>query len=266
MKSLDLKKTLEQMKNLYQLIGDFKILDSIGNYGYIIEKIITEKTIDKNGNVSKKTKKVFNILRYNNEIVCDRWFDVYTVDQEGNCIIGYTRSYRDYEKLRNMSGYTYASGLLYQKYIYIYGAINRVGNLSVEPIYDSLSFNNEDTFIAESNKKFGYLSIANGEHITPIIFDEARCFSEGLACICYHHQYGYINRNNIITNPDNNHQYAISPQYEWAQDFKKGYAQVCRNYQVFKINRHNIEQIKEDPYPPHKQKGYYTQRGRKIPY
>lgn len=235
------KGNLKNMNKLYELLEDFKIIEPIGNYGYIIEKIIKEKEINKAGNITYKSREVFNVLTHDYRIVCPKWFDIYISDGE-NCIVGYQRSYEDFKRIHKLNGYTLDSELLSERFQYIYGAINRFGNFTVEELYDQLYFGNEDTLIGFYNGRYGYIDIITGKHLTPIILDAARPFSEHLACISYNREYGYISRNNIVTNPDHKSQYAIAPQYNWAEDFKNGYAHVYKNQQKIKIDKYNIAQ------------------------
>lgn len=236
--------SLNNINKLSELLGNFKRKEPIGDYGYIIEKSIKEKGINQKGNITYKSRKIFNVLTYDNRIVCPKWFDIYISDKE-NCIVGYQRSYEDFQRINRLNGYTLDSGTLSERFQYMYGAINRFGNFIVEQLYDQLYFGNEDTLIGFYNGRYGYIDIISGKHITPIILDAARPFSENLACIAYHGEYGYISRDNIVTNPDHNSQYAIAPQYDWAEDFKNGYAHVYKNQQEIKINKYNIAQQPE---------------------
>lgn len=235
------RQQVEQMKRLLGVFGEFKIQEQIGTYGNIVSKEQTKEIIDEAGNKDtiKMKNIVYNILLKNGSLASEKWFDTYDYDRRGNCIIGFKRSFDESEKLKDIPNYITSEGELLERYSYIYGAINTEGVLAVSPIYDWLSWGNEDSYTAYHNGNLGYVSSIDGKHITPIIFPHAQPFSEGLAAVEFNGNTGYVDRNRVLENPEYEWEYAIAPQYEWGGDFEDGIAEVGKDSETIKIDKKN---------------------------
>ena len=106
--------------------------------------------------------------------------------------------------------------MLCRKYTYRYGAINSNGVLSVKPVYDRLTFNNENSYTGYHNGNLGYINSISGKHITPIVFSHAQPFFENKAAVKFNGIMGYVDRNKTMRNPNNQTDYAIAPKYDTA--------------------------------------------------
>ena len=49
--------------------------------------------------VIKELLFIYNVVRNNDELVCNNWFDTYKIDNQDNLIIGYKRNYEDLKRL-----------------------------------------------------------------------------------------------------------------------------------------------------------------------
>lgn len=255
MNNSNFQKSLDNVKKLYEMLDECEFLDRVGNYGYIVKKEFIVKYVDKAGNLKEKKVNRYNILNQKQEPICEKWFDVYCCDSDGNCIIGYEKSHQLRQIFGDYNGEIKIPGI----YPYVYGAVNRHGNLSIQPLYDKLFFGKEDTFITFYGGCYGYVDAETGLHIVPIVFEEAKEFSSSLGCVCYKGQYGYVHRYNIMTNPDSKFQYAIAPQYDQAESFQNGLAKVYKKDLAIKINKFNIEQSNKTPQKTkHHKYGIYT--------
>lgn len=223
-------------KNNYNI--NIEIVDPIGNYGDIICKPVIKSFVDDYGDIQSNSTYVFNIMLKDGTIISDEWFDTYEDDCYGNCIIGFIRTNLEYSQLMKIPVYcSEEMDMLCEPYTYRYGAINSKGILSVQPIYDRLTFNNEDSFIGYHNGKLGYIDSITGKHITPIVFSHAQPFFENKAAVEFNGQMGYVDRNKIMKNPNNKTEYAIEPKYDIADDFENGYAEVSINGQDYLIDK-----------------------------
>ena len=106
-------------------------------------------------------------------------------------------------------------------------------------MYDRICDNSENSYTIYYNDKAGYVSSLNGHLIAPVVFDNPKIFKDGLACVEYKRKTGYVSRNKIINNPDNDLEYGIKPQYEWVNDFENGYTQVKLNNYILLIDKSN---------------------------
>lgn len=192
------------------------VIVPMGIYGYLIKKTKLEPVFDENNNINHKEIYKYNIINSQGILVADEWFDCYKIDGMGNCVIGY----KDNE-VENK---------------FLYGAINDKGVMVLSPIYDNIEFSTEGTFIIYRNDLCGYVEQSNGNMITPICFEKCYDFQDGKALVCYDSQYGYADRNKIITNPLFKWEYRIFPQFDKAYSFKKGVAEVIINGQKRYIN------------------------------
>lgn len=256
MEDSNLQKSLDNIRKLYEMLNECVVVSELGNYGKIIKRIMIIKYIDENGNLKQKQVNKFNILNRKGELICSSWFDIYRYDEHGNCIVGYEIMNPYYNKLPSDLLILGDKGKVLKQNLYLYGAINHLGNFKVSPIYEELYFGKEDTFIGGYSGRYGYINGIDGVHITPLVFEIAEEFSESLGCIRYKGEYGYVNRYNVINNPDSKMQYAIAPQYDKASSFKNGLAKVYKGSQVMKINKFNIEQSEKSYY----KSKYYTKK------
>ncbi len=129
---------------------EIEIVEPIGNYGNIICKNITKSFVDADGDIQKYSGYVYNVMLKDGTLVSDEWFDIYEYDRFGNCIIGFSRSSLECAKLLEVPLYC-AGSMLCKQYTYRYGAINSSGVLAIQPTYDRLTFNNENSYIAYHN-------------------------------------------------------------------------------------------------------------------
>lgn len=235
---------LEQLKEARKIIKEsydnqpvFEEENDFGKCGFIVSKIAQKSYLDDDGNVNEYSAKVYNIVLNDGSLVSEDWFDTYDFDCYNNYIIGFRRTTEELMALMQIPNYC-SGPFLVKKYEYRYGAINSEGKLIVKPMYDYLTFNNEESFTAYHNGKLGYVSSINGEQITPIIFDHAQPFFEGLAAVEYQGKMGYVSRSKVMHNPKNKEQYAIAPSFDIAGDFENGFATVSMEGQKdFKIDK-----------------------------
>ena len=227
---------------------NFDIVEPIGNYGDIIAKNIKKSFIDDDGDIREFSMLVYNIMLKDGSIVSENWFDTYEYDRFGNCIIGFRRSYAECRDIMTIPSYCSGPFLL-EQYEYIYGAINPEGKLAVKPLYDRLSFNNENSYTAYHNGKLGYVSSTDGKHITPIIFTHAQPFFESKAAVEYNGKMGYVDRNKVITNPNNKWEYAIEPKFDMTDDFDNGRAEVSIDGLFYTINENGQDIYSVDNAP-----------------
>lgn len=239
-----IQKNIEEIKRFYCNIENIEVVEPIGDYGEIVCKNVTKSFLDTDGNIREYSTYVYNIMLKTGLFVSDTWFDTYDYDCHGNCIIGFCRSSLEISQLMKIP--SYCSGeMLCKLYTYKYGAINSQGILAVQPMYDRLTFNNENSYIAYYNGNLGYVSNIDGEHITPIIFPHAQPFFEGYAAVEFNGKMGYVARNRKMRNPNNIFEYAIEPKYETADDFDGGYAEVSLDGSSYIIDKNgNIMQSK----------------------
>ncbi len=207
-------------------MNNYIIIENFNNIGNIIKKTISKIIITEDGIQGKTFTDHYNILLNNNELASDVWFDKYKIDEAGNCKFAVKRGYEDFKRLQNFKIYNDDNNHLLEKYTYAYGVINKMGILVIDPLYERVKYANENAYIVSYNTKYGYFSSIKKEQITPIIFENAKKFYEGYASVTYNNKSGYISRNHIITNPDEDRQYAIALNYEYANDFIDGIAEV----------------------------------------
>lgn len=212
-----------------------EFVENIGDYGEIICKNIIKTAIDDDGDIQDYSACVYNVMLRNKSLISDEWFDIYECDCHGNCIIGFSRSYIECLQLMNIP--LYCSGkMLCREYTYRYGAINSNGVLSVKPVYDRLTFNNENSYTGYHNGNLGYIDSISGKHITPIVFSHAQPFFENKAAVKFNGIMGYVDRNKTMRNPNNQTDYAIALKYDTADDFENGLAEVSINSQSYFID------------------------------
>ncbi|MBE6141130.1 MAG: WG repeat-containing protein [Firmicutes bacterium] len=139
---------------------EYNVVEKISINGYIISR---ERICGQDLKV-----KSYNLIRLNDFcLASEEWFDEYIVNELGECIIKIA-------KVIDLNG---------QKSHFKYGMINQTGYLIIDPIYDELTFNNEETVIAKLNNKYGYLDSLFGDNITPIIYDSVTSFKDGKAIL-----------------------------------------------------------------------------------
>jgi len=194
----------------------------IDENSFLVSKNIKKKIIDKNGNINYVTKKVFNIVS-NGSLSSKRWFNGYLLNEDGTCI---------YEIEINEDKNKY-------------GAINRFGENTVEPIYDGLAFGTEDTLVAVNGENIGFVDVLTGKQITPIIFKQLSHFKEGLAEVEWNGLKGYVKRDEHMTNPNNPWEYQIAPKFTQAGDFESGVAEVEYEGNMYYINKDGVFITKE---------------------
>jgi len=227
---------------------------------YVVEgkpnKLIKFTIVDEND--------IVNILDSKGELSGIQFFDTYFLNEFGDVIIGIKKDGEEYyERILsrfdlsdtkcktivtpsefNIKGYdkryyeyeaptkTIAE-IIPQSYSFNYGLINRNGLLVIYPMYDSIQFGNENTCIVGllgpiKSLIFGYNDVLSGDAITPVCFDAANDFYDSRAVVKYKYRYGYIDRQKIMTNPDNLDEYAkeLAPTFYYASNFEDGIATV----------------------------------------
>lgn len=228
--------------------SSFKFEQSLINCCYIVSYGFDTSYVDENGNVQVKKVTKYNVMKPTGTLVCDPWFDVYRVNDEGEVIFGVEKSVADYERtlsLYNLEeigpklvptehGHMLIEGTSLEDtvkdlYKYSYGFINKEGNKVIEPIHDNLEFASENTCIAtriDNLLSFGYFDTLDGHQITPIRFSQAHDFYDGLARVKYRHKYAFVDRNKIMTDPSVAEQYGIAPMVGAVSNFVDGKAKV----------------------------------------
>lgn len=203
-----------------------------------------------------------NLVDLNNNLLGFQFFDTYTLNENGEVIIGIKKTGKEYYedvlshfdlsdtqakaiKLPdgpfNIGPYAkqyyefieptkVVDDIVPQSYSYNFGLINKEGMVVIYPVYDNIEFGNEGTCIvgklASDDLLFGYVDINSGNFITPICFESAYEFHDNRAVVEYKGKYGYIDRNKVILNPKNNEEYAehLYPRFFRATDFNEGIA------------------------------------------
>ena len=131
----------------------------------------------KYGVIIEEDKK-FNVRLNNNELLIDKWFDTYKLDEKDERLVfGYRTD--DEENL----------------YGYKFGGTDKNGKKILNPNYDLILFNEEDVYTVYKGEKSGYIDSKLGSEITPIIFTYAGRFKDGKAYVEYNSMCGYISRN-----------------------------------------------------------------------
>lgn len=221
-------------------------------------KIITKYAItDRNG--------IVNILDQNGEMTGIQFFDNYKINEMGDIIIGIKKDGDEYYnrvlsrfdlsdtkvKVTEVSGGPFNIGpyakpyydyemptktiedIIPQSYSFNYGLISRNGVLVIYPAYDEVHFGTENTCIlgmlnSMTDLKYGYNDLISGNPITPICFSKARDFSNERALVMYNRKYGYVDRNKVMTNPENLEEFAdnLAPKFFKATSFQDGVANV----------------------------------------
>lgn len=201
-------KKLNDIKKYINILNECEICFAISKFGYLIKKIDRIKTVDYDGNLSYINYDKYNILNNNGDLVFDEWINEFSFEIRNNyCIIGINNSK--------------------------YGVINEEGKIVIDPIYDKLYYDSDDIFMAKNNNKFGFVTSTG--HLTPIIFSNASFFYDDLAAVRYNHKWGFISKATKITNPNNDMDYVIYPQYDEVDDFENGINTV-KIYEKEEIN------------------------------
>jgi len=185
----------------------------LNEFGYIVKKDIIKQYIDYNGKISSLTLEKYNFLTPNG-LLLDEWVDdikLKVVDDK-YCIF----SINIREK---------------------YGVFNKTGDIIVPLIYDEITYDKDNIFIAKSQDKYGFVT-PNGQ-LTPIAFYEIKPFFETVAAVKYRSKWGYISKYAKMDNPNDDREYQIKPQYEDANNFIDGEAIVVLNGEEIKIDRNN---------------------------
>ena len=195
-------------------MGKKKVINyMLSEFGYIVKKDIIKQYIDYNGKISSLTLEKYNFLTPNG-LLLDEWVDdikLKVVDDK-YCIF----SINIREK---------------------YGVFNKTGDIIVPLIYDEITYDKDNIFIAKSQDKYGFVT-PNGQ-LTPIAFYEIKPFFETVAAVKYRSKWGYISKYAKMDNPNDDREYQIKPQYEAANNFIDGEAIVVLNGEEIKIDRNN---------------------------
>lgn len=154
---------------------------------------------------------------------------VYTEVPGGPFNIGpYAKQYFDYKAPTKKVDDIVPSRLKYS-----YGVVNSEGVLTVFPQFDDMYFVGEGACAAGNlfccgDCRYGYLDCTTGKAFTPMAFDEAHPFSEERAIVKYKRQYGFIDRCKIMTDANDNDQYAkgLAPTFHRVTPFQDGRATV----------------------------------------
>lgn len=92
----------------------------------------------------------------------------------------------------------------------------RVAELPQEAQTDRVMYS-EGCYCIYNGSRYGFIT-ADGEEITPFIYEQAAPFSEGLACVSHHGKYGFIGKDGRTK---------ISFLYDQASSFSEGLAYFC---------------------------------------
>lgn len=191
---------------------EIEFIDKVGDYGYLVSKKTNRKGIDIEGNIRNVQEEQFNVLLKDGTYSSENWFDTYKLVNEDNIIIGYEKSYSDYEKIENLKIY-FEYGKLKDKYRFNYGAIHK-GKCTVNPIYDYLEYANENSYKALYMSNYGYVDAVSGMQLTPLVLDNGCPFNNGSALVTYKGKVGCIKRNSIIKDLNDEEQFEESKQEE----------------------------------------------------
>lgn len=218
-------KLAQIIKELRKENPTIQIVRKAGNYGFLIYKKEPEYYITKKGERAEELRTIFNILELDGKLKCSEWFSTYTFNSAGDCIIGFVKKVDDPGSKKHQK----------ESKDYRYGAINERGCFVVKPYYETLEFGSESTYIAGANNKQGYIDMGTGREITPIVFSKVYDFKNGLGRVEYKKDgrflyYGYVSRDKKLTDPLNNEEYGISPQFIRATDFNNGRAKVAKEF------------------------------------
>ena len=185
----------------------------LNEFGYIVNKNIKKQFIDYNGKISSLTFEKYNFLTPNG-LLLDEWVDdiALKVVEDKYCIFSINVRKK-------------------------YGIFNKYGDLIALPIYDEITYDKDNIFIAKSQDKYGFIT-PNGQ-LTPITFNEVKSFSDTVAAVKYGGKWGYINKYVKMDNPNDDQEYQIKPQYEDVNNFIDGEAIVVLNGEEIKIDRNN---------------------------
>lgn len=164
--NIDTYKIIEETNFIYKI--NYKVKEARKNYGYIVEEKRKQFNWSDNGTYYEKDVMQYNLL-INSELACKEWFDIYSLEPNGNCLIGYQRSSLEIEALKLY--YRKHESEFFKIINYRWGAINSQGKYVIPAIYDKLSFNDEKFYIAYHNGNFGYIDSETGIQLTPIIYD-----------------------------------------------------------------------------------------------
>lgn len=188
----------------------FEVILSISQFGHLIKKWEKFDKINYDGKLDSISYDRYNILTNKDEVLLDNWVDEISFEIRNNyCIFGI-----GHDK---------------------YGVFDIEGNLIVKPVYDKLYYDSDDIFMAECNKKFGFVN-SKGQ-MTPIIFANASFFYDDYAAVKYNYKWGFISKDTIIENPDNYSEYPIFPQYEEVDDFENNMCKVKLNGETIFIDK-----------------------------
>ena len=144
------------------------------------------------------------------------------------------------------------------------GYVNKDGKEIIQPIYDEgLTFN--EGYTAVRTGAYWLYIDSTGKHITEAIYTDATGFKEGLAAVAKTNLFGYINTSGELVIPfsfpnahnfseglahasnakgywgyiDTKGNWAIKPEYDFADDFINGEAKVMKGDKTFYIDIHN---------------------------
>ena len=144
------------------------------------------------------------------------------------------------------------------------GYADKSGNEIIKLIYDDGLTFNEGLVAVKKGNKWLYID-STGKAVTDAIFEDAMSFENGLAVVAKDGLYGYINHKGTIviscqfenarnfseglapaTNAkgfwgyiDKHGDWAIKPQYDYADCFLNNEARIIKGSKVFYINREN---------------------------
>ncbi len=108
------------------------------------------------------------------------------------------------------------------------GLVDENGVFVVEPKYDRILFFADGFAGVKLDGKYGFVSLATGEELTPIQWDWAEPYSEGLFAVKQGESWGYINEKGEVV---------IPIKYDWAESFDEGFAVVELDGDVFVLDR-----------------------------
>ena len=191
-------------------IINYMICFPISDFGYLVKTIEKVDILDYDGNPSILGMDKYNVLN-NNKLLFNEWYDEISFEIRNDyCIFEINKKY---------------------------GVFDKEGNIIIKPIYDNLYYDSDDIFMARNNNKFGFVN--SKYQMTPIIFSNASFFYDDYAAVRYNHKWGFINKYDYITNPNNDEEYSIAPEYEQVEDFEKGKCLVVKGEYEYIIDKQN---------------------------
>ena len=182
------KETIKRLQNTYK---NFQIKEDLW-YGQIVSVDMPITYINEDGILDFHEQTMYNIVSYNGGYIMHEWFYKYKVNENKQCIVAYLKKPDDVARTVKEEKASTVMGKVNESYKYSYGALDKYGNMVIQPLFDGMEFGGDETFICEYKGKYGYLD-SYGRQLTPIKYSRAYKFNEGVARVkTWRNQTGYI--------------------------------------------------------------------------